>query len=196
MPLMQIGLGPSYAGLSMPADVYAAARQRTGAVQGADTGFATAAVGAAFGAMARGVADSGDSAAVVGDRAVADLMNATAPKKVDMECETCKARKYQDGSDDPGVSFKMPTSIDPSVSASAVLGHESEHVGREQDKAEMEGREVVFQSVVLHGDTCPECGRFFISGGETTTQTRGKAKTAYSDPAAGGGAGGQLNGIA
>ena len=30
------------------------------------------------------------------------------------ECQTCKERKYQDGSDDPGVSFKTPTSVAPS----------------------------------------------------------------------------------
>ena len=29
------------------------------------------------------------------------------------ECQTCKERKYQDGSDDAGVSFKTPTKIDP-----------------------------------------------------------------------------------
>ena len=27
------------------------------------------------------------------------------------ECQTCKERKYQDGSNDPGVSFKTPTKM-------------------------------------------------------------------------------------
>lgn len=84
----------------------------------------------------------GSSAAVAADRAIADLMNATGPKKVDMECQTCANRKYQDGSDDPGVSFKMPTHIDPALSASAVLGHENEHVMRNNAKAAAEGDEV------------------------------------------------------
>ena len=36
------------------------------------------------------------------------------------ECQTCKERKYQDGSDDPGVSFKTPTQIAPEQAASVV----------------------------------------------------------------------------
>ena len=48
--------------------------------------------------------------------------------------------KYQDGSDDPGVSFKTPTNIAPEQAASAVRGHENEHVVREQAKARQEGR--------------------------------------------------------
>lgn len=35
------------------------------------------------------------------------------------ECQTCKERKYQDGSNDPGVSFKTPASISPERAASA-----------------------------------------------------------------------------
>ena len=51
------------------------------------------------------------------------------------ECQTCKNRKYQDGSDDPGVSFKTATNIAPERAAAAVRGHEQEHVVREQAKA-------------------------------------------------------------
>lgn len=87
------------------------------------------------------------------------------------ECQTCKERKYQDGSDDPGVSFKTPTGVDPELAASAVRGHEQEHVTRERAKAEREGREVLSQSVVYHTGICPECGRVYVSGGETTTVT-------------------------
>ena len=87
------------------------------------------------------------------------------------ECQTCKERKYQDGSDDPGVSFKTPTGVAPELAASAVRGHEQEHVTRERAKAEREGREVVSQSVVYHTGICPECGRVYVSGGETTTVT-------------------------
>lgn len=88
------------------------------------------------------------------------------------QCQTCENRKYQDGSNDPGVSFKTPTAIDPDTAASAVRGHEMEHVTREQSKARQEGREVVSQSVVLHTAICPECGKNYVSGGETRTVTR------------------------
>ncbi|MGN1100585.1 MAG: hypothetical protein ACI4RG_00210, partial [Huintestinicola sp.] len=54
------------------------------------------------------------------------------------ECETCKNRKYQDGSDDPGVSFKSASKVAPDTAASAVRGHEMEHVYRNRAKAERE----------------------------------------------------------
>ncbi|MCL1848366.1 MAG: hypothetical protein FWF83_01650 [Clostridiales bacterium] len=92
------------------------------------------------------------------------------------ECQTCKSRKYQDRSDDPGVSYQTPTSIRPEKAASAVRAHENEHVSREQAKASRTGREVVSQSVVLKTAICPECGRVYISGGTTTTVTRAKDK--------------------
>ena len=87
------------------------------------------------------------------------------------ECQTCKERKYQDGSDDPGVSFKTPTHIGPDQAASAVRGHENEHVVREQSKAQREDRKVVSQSVTYHTAICPECGRAYVSGGTTRTVT-------------------------
>ncbi len=92
----------------------------------------------------------------------------------DGECQTCKNRKYQDGSDDPGVSFKNATSISKGAAESAVRGHEHEHVVREQAKAEMTGREVVSQSVRIKYGICPECGDSYCAGGETTTVTRAK----------------------
>lgn len=88
------------------------------------------------------------------------------------ECQTCKKRKYQDGSDDPGVSFKTATNIAPERVASAVRGHEQEHVVREQAKAQREDRKVVSQSVTLHTAICPECGDVYISGGTTRTTTK------------------------
>lgn len=88
------------------------------------------------------------------------------------ECQTCKERKYQDGSDDPGVSFKTPTNIAPEQAASAVRGHENEHVVREQAKARQEDRKVVSQSVTYHTDICPECGKVYVSGGTTRTVTK------------------------
>ncbi len=97
----------------------------------------------------------------------------------DGECETCEKRKYQDGSDDMGVSFKTPTNIKPEQAASAVRGHEMEHVVREQAKARREGREVVSQSVTMHTGICPECGKAFVSGGTTHTVTRAAAENDY-----------------
>ncbi len=88
------------------------------------------------------------------------------------ECQTCKERKYQDGSDDPGVSFKTPTNIAPEQAASAVRGHEMEHVVREQAKAQREDRKVVSQTVTMHTAICPECGKAYVSGGTTRTTTK------------------------
>ncbi|MCI8465532.1 MAG: hypothetical protein HFI63_06715 [Lachnospiraceae bacterium] len=92
------------------------------------------------------------------------------------KCQTCEERKYQDGSDDMGVSFKTPTRVAPEDAASAVRGHEQEHVVREQAKAEREGRRVVSQSVSLHTGICPECGEVYISGGTTKTVTASDSK--------------------
>ncbi len=93
-------------------------------------------------------------------------------KPADGECKTCESRKYQDGSNDPGVSFKTATKLSPEEAASAVRSHENEHVVREQAKAEREGRKVVSQSVTLHTEICPECGDPYISGGTTRTVTK------------------------
>lgn len=92
------------------------------------------------------------------------------------ECQTCEKRKYQDGSDDMGVSFQTPTNVKPEMAASAVRGHEMEHVYREQAKADREGREVVSQTVTMHTEICPECGKSYVSGGTTETVTRAKTE--------------------
>ena len=92
------------------------------------------------------------------------------------ECQTCEERKYQDGSNDPGVSFKTATKLSPERAATAVRGHEYEHVVREQAKAEREDRKVVHQSVTLHNEICPECGKVYVSGGETRTVTKADPK--------------------
>lgn len=90
------------------------------------------------------------------------------------ECQTCKNRKYQDGSDDPGVSFKMATGVDPKLAQAAVRGHENEHVVRERAKAIQEDRKVVSQSVSYRSAICPECGKVYIAGGTTRTVTVNK----------------------
>ena len=94
----------------------------------------------------------------------------------DGECQTCENRRYQDGSDDPGVSFKNASKISGNVE-SAVRGHEQEHVSRNRAEADREGREIVYQSVVIKHAICPECGTTYVSGGETTTVTRAKTES-------------------
>lgn len=101
------------------------------------------------------------------------------------ECQTCKERKYQDGSDDAGVSFKTPAHISPDQAASAVKGHEMEHVVRERAAAEREDRRVVSQSVTMHTAICPECGRVYVSGGTTRTTTASKPEMAEAAQQAG-----------
>ena len=90
------------------------------------------------------------------------------------ECQTCKRRKYVDVSNDPGVSFKAPTSVSPGAEAMAVSAHENQHVANEQGKAMRQGREVVYQTVQVYTGVCPECGRVYVAGGKTTTVTRAK----------------------
>jgi hypothetical protein len=87
------------------------------------------------------------------------------------ECQTCKNRKYVDGSDDPSVSFQSPTHISPEQAGSQVMAHEREHVNHEQAKADKEDRKVVSQTVTLSTSICPECGRVYVSGGVTRTVT-------------------------
>jgi len=89
-------------------------------------------------------------------------------------CQTCNNRTYVDGSNDGGVSFQTPTHIPPSAAAAAVASHEAEHVSREQDKAQQDGREVINQNVRLHTSVCPECGITYVSGGVTETTTAAK----------------------
>lgn len=95
------------------------------------------------------------------------------------ECETCKNRKYQDQSDDPGVSFKSASKIGAGSAESAVRGHEQEHVTRNRAKAEREDKEIVYQSVIIKRAICPECGDSYVSGGETTTVTRSKPEQRF-----------------
>lgn len=92
------------------------------------------------------------------------------------ECQTCKNRKYQDGSNDPGVSFKTPTRISPERAPYAIRAHEGEHVAHARARAAKEDEEIVSQSVTYHTDICPECGRVYMSGGTTRTVFRSQSK--------------------
>ena len=87
------------------------------------------------------------------------------------ECETCKERKYQDGSNE-NVSFKSASHISPNAACSAVRAHEGEHVANAYDKAAQKNGKVVSASVSIHTSVCPECGRTYVSGGTTNTQIK------------------------
>lgn len=87
------------------------------------------------------------------------------------ECQTCKNRKYKDGSDEM-VSFKNPTHISPESAAAAVRAHEQEHVSNAYSKAATNNGKVISASVSIHMAVCPECGRSYVSGGTTSTQIK------------------------
>ena len=88
------------------------------------------------------------------------------------ECETCKNRKYQDGSDENNVSFKAAAHISPTAAGAAVRAHEQEHVDNAYKKAKEGGGKVLQASVAIHTSICPECGRTYVSGGTTHTMIK------------------------
>lgn len=92
-------------------------------------------------------------------------------KKPGEECETCKKRKYQDGSDEM-VSFKSAAHISPESAATRVRAHEQEHVSNAYNKAAEKNGKVISASVSIHTAICPECGRTYVSGGTTHTQIK------------------------
>lgn len=85
------------------------------------------------------------------------------------DCQTCNERKYQDGSDEM-VSFKAASHISPTAAPTAVRAHEQEHVSNAFKKAGQDGGKVLQASVRLKTAICPECGRSYVAGGETTTK--------------------------
>ena len=87
------------------------------------------------------------------------------------ECQTCKERKYQDGSDE-NVSFKSAAHVSPTEAGARVRAHEQEHVANAYSKAEEKGGKVINASVSIHTAICPECGRTYVSGGLTRTSIK------------------------
>lgn len=121
---------------------------------------------------------SGNSTYHGGYLSAADAQNLSASEKRSLirsgqlECETCKNRKYQDGSNEM-VSFKSPAHISPESAGAAVRAHEQEHVANAYNKAaKAADAQVVSASVSIQTSVCPECGRTYVSGGETTTQIK------------------------
>jgi len=58
------------------------------------------------------------------------------------ECQTCKNRKYQDGSDEM-VSFKSAQHVAPGAAGAAVRAHEQEHVSNAYKKASQNNGKVI-----------------------------------------------------
>ena len=87
------------------------------------------------------------------------------------ECETCKRRKYMDGSNEM-VSFKSAQHMSPTEAATRVRAHEQEHVANAYDKAKKDNGKVLMAAVQIYTRVCPECGRTYVSGGTTTTQIK------------------------
>ena len=52
------------------------------------------------------------------------------------------------------------------------MGHEREHVANAVAEANKENKELLSVSVTLKTSVCPECGRVYVSGGETSTTMR------------------------
>ena len=108
------------------------------------------------------------STSPVSSNATADETAKVGRTSSPQECETCKNRKYQDGSNE-NVSFKAATHISPNAAGSAVRAHEGEHVSNAYTKAAQDNGKVVNASVSIHTSICPECGRTYVSGGTTNT---------------------------
>lgn len=85
------------------------------------------------------------------------------------QCQTCKNRKYQDGSDEM-VSFKSATHISPGAAGALVRSHEQEHVSNAYKSASLKSGKVLSATVSIHTAVCPECGRSYVSGGTTSTK--------------------------
>ncbi len=120
-----------------------------------------------------GSAESADDAKSVGAVKNPGESTRVAPgrRSSPAECQTCKERKYQDGSDE-NVSFKSAQHISPEAAGARVRAHEQEHVVNAYSKAAKDGGKVIRASVAIHTAICPECGRTYVSGGTTSTQIK------------------------
>ncbi len=140
-----------------------------GMIGASSLGFAS--YGAYMNASATAV---GNTSTVAGSEAEGSLIKGTEEnvrpgyESSPENCETCRERKYQDGSDE-NVSFKSAAHISPNAAGAAVRAHEGEHVSNAYKKAAQEGGKVIHAGVAIHTAVCPECGRTYVSGGVTNT---------------------------
>lgn len=142
-------------------------------VRGASSGEQDAVIAGITGAgaaaeaeKAAGVRGTEKTGEIPGDK---DSVKKPGRRSSPKECQTCKERKYQDGSDE-NVSFKSAQHVSPESAGSRVRAHEGEHVSNAYSKAEESGGKVVQASVSIHTAICPECGRVYVSGGTTHTK--------------------------
>ncbi len=142
-----------------------------GAIGGGYNAYAGAGLFAAGGSAST----AAGTAAAEGSKPILNPNESTqkAPGKLSSpaECETCKNRKYQDGSDEM-VSFKSAQHISPNAAAARVRGHEAEHVSNAYKDAAQNNGKVLQASVSIKTAVCPECGRVYVSGGETATKIK------------------------
>lgn len=113
------------------------------------------------------VSDTSPVSALSGEKANEQKRTGKAESKG--ECQTCKERKYIDGSDEGNVSFKAPGHIAPEASAGVVMSHEKEHVANAKREGNKPGNELISATVSLKTAICPECGRSYVAGGTTRT---------------------------
>lgn len=123
---------------------------------------------------ATGVATSAATGAVTDEVQDGKTVGKTNPS----ECQTCKERKYVDGSDE-NVSFKSAAHISPQAAMGAVSAHEGEHVSNAYTKAAQNNGTVISASVSIHTAVCPECGRTYVSGGTTRTAIKYNESNPY-----------------
>ncbi len=126
--------------------------------------------GAGSAGMTTGSADDAGKAEVIKNPGESTKV-APGRKSSPAECQTCKERKYQDGSDE-NVSFKSAQHISPTAAGARVRAHEQEHVANAYSKAEQNNGKVINASVTIHTAVCPECGRTYVSGGTTHTMIK------------------------
>lgn len=103
----------------------------------------------------------------------------SASKVRPVECQTCKNRKYVDGSNEADVSFKAPGHIAPEQSYARVMSHEQEHVANARQKTAGSDASLVSATVSMKLATCPECGRTYVAGGTTNTTIRYSEENPY-----------------
>ena len=131
----------------------------------------TMAENAASAGIAGTSSDTGEEGRVIVRNPGESTEKQAGKKSSPAECETCKNRKYQDGSDED-VSFKSPAHINPTAAAARGRSHEQEHVNNAYKKAAENNGKVMSCNVSIHTDICPECGRTYVSGGTTATQIK------------------------
>ena len=137
-----------------------------------DNSYTTSPYGYASTAAAGNTAPGMNATQTPGGAYASDLSSGKkVMKEPGEECQTCKNRKYQDGSDEM-VSFKSPRHVSPEASGTAVRAHEQEHVSNAYTKAASGNGKVLSASVTLKTAICPECGRSYVAGGTTQTQIK------------------------